>query len=90
MEEVDRLIKETFSVEEVKFYDELEEQNLLGMVGDLFKEKLKQILILMNIIHLFAFIGMVYYVVRFVHTDVTNELIKWSMLGFVFQQLDEC
>jgi len=84
MEEVDKLIKETLSAEEAKFYDELEEQNILGMVGSLFKGKLKWILILMNIVHLFAFIGMVYCVLQFLDTDVTNELIKWSVLGFVF------
>lgn len=80
MEEVDKLIKEMLFVEEARFYDELEEENLRGMVGSLFKGKLKWILILMNIVHLFAFIG----IVLFLDTDVTNELIKGSTLGFVF------
>jgi len=83
MEEVDKLIKETLTAEEAKFYDELEEQNLLGMVGGLFKGKLKWILILMNVVNIIAFVGFIYCVVQFVNTDITNELIKWGVFGVV-------
>lgn len=83
MEEIDKLIKETLTTEEAKFYDELEEQNLLGMVGGLFKGKLKWILILMNVVTVTAFIGFIYCVVQFVNTDITNELIKWGVLGMI-------
>jgi len=81
MEEIDKLIKDTLTAEEAKFYDELEEQNLLGMVGSLFKGKLKWILILMNVVNIIAFVGFIYCVVQFVNTDVTNELIKWGVFG---------
>jgi len=83
MEEIDKLIKETLTTEEAKFYDELEEQNLLGMVGGLFKGKLKWILILMNVVNIIAFVGFIYCVVQFVNTDITNELIKWGVFGVV-------
>ena len=83
MEEIDKLIKDTLTTEEAKFYDELEEQNLLGMVGGLFKGKLKWILILMNIVTVTAFIAFIYCVVQFVNTDITNELIKWGILGVI-------
>ena len=83
MEEIDKLIKETLTAEEAKFYDELEEQNLLGMVGGLFKGKLKWVLILMNVVNIIAFVGFIYCTVQFVNTDITNELIKWGVFGVV-------
>lgn len=83
MEEVDKLIKETLTKEEAKFYDELDEQNLIGMVGGLFKGKLKWLLILMNVVNIIAFVGFVYCTVQFVNTDITNELIKWGVFGVV-------
>ena len=83
MEEIDKLIKDTLTTEEAKFYDELEEQNLLGMVGGLFKGKLKWILILMNVVNIIAFVGFIYCTVQFVNTDITNELIKWGVFGVV-------
>jgi len=83
MEEIDKLIKDTLTTEEAKFYDELEEQSLLGMVGGLFKGKLKWILILMNVVNIIAFVGFIYCTVQFVNTDITNELIKWGVFGVV-------
>jgi len=82
-EEIDKLIKEALTTEEAKFYDDLEEQNLVGMLGGLFKGKLKWILVLMNIVHLASIVGLVYCIIQFIHTDITNELIKWGALGFV-------
>jgi len=83
MEEIDKLIKDTLTTEEAKFYDELEEQSLLGMVGGLFKGKLKWILILMNVVNIIAFVAFVYCTVQFVNTDITNELIKWGVFGVI-------
>jgi len=83
MEEIDKLIKDTLTTEEAKFYDELEEQNLMGMVSGLFKGKLKWILILMNVVNIIAFVGFIYCTVQFVNTDITNELIKWGVFGVV-------
>ena len=84
MEDVDKLIKEALTQEEAKFYDELDEQNLFGMIGGVFSGKLKWLLILMNIVTVFAFIGLIYCIAQFVNTDVTNELIKWGILGMFF------
>ena len=44
MEEIDSLIKETLNQEEAKFYDDLNEEGLFGMVRSLFKGKLKWVL----------------------------------------------
>jgi hypothetical protein len=41
MEDIDKLIKETLTQEEAKFYEELEEQNVFEMVFELFKGKNK-------------------------------------------------
>ena len=82
MEDIDKLIKETLSQEEAKFYEDLEEQNLFQMVAGLFKGKNSWMIILMNIINLAFFALFVYCVVQFFDTEVTNQLIKWGMGAF--------
>lgn len=83
-EDIDRLIKNALTEEEAKFYDELDEQTFFGMLGGVFTGKLKWLLILMNSVTVFAFIGLIYCIMQFVDTDVTNELIKWGILGMFF------
>ena len=82
MEDIDKLIKETLSQEEAKFYEDLEEQNLFQMVAGLFKGKNSWMIILMNIINLAFFALFVYCVVHFFDTEITNQLIKWGMGAF--------
>ena len=83
-EDIDKLIKETLTQEEAKFYDELDEQNVLQMVLGVFSGKNKWLLIVMNIMTLVFFGLAVYCTVQFFNTDVTNELIKWGIGGLVF------
>ena len=82
-EKIDELIKATLSQEEAKFYDELEEQNLLGKLGDVYKSKVGWLAITMNIIHLIIFGLFVYCMIQFFDTEATNELIKWASAGFL-------
>lgn len=81
MEEIDRLIKETLTQEEAKFYDELDEQSLLEMVAGLFKTRNRWLMILMNIVQVISFGLFIYCVVQFVHANDTNELIRWTAAG---------
>lgn len=81
MEGIDQLIKDTLTQEEAKFYNELDEQNLFQMMGGLFQGKLKWIFIYVNIVMVFVFGLFVYCAIQFFNTDVTNELIKWAVLG---------
>ena len=83
-EEIDKLIKETLSKEEAKFYDELDEQNVLQMILGLFQGKNKWIMFVMNFMTLVFFGLFVYCTVQFFNTSVTNELIKWGIGGIVF------
>ena len=82
MEDIDKLIKETLTQEEAKFYDELEEQNLFQMVTGLFRGKNTWMMVLMNIINLVFFVLFVYCVFQFFGTEVTNELITWGLGAF--------
>ncbi len=84
MEDIDQLIKDTLTQEESKFYDSLEEQNVLGMVGGLFTGKNRWINILMNIMTVVFFGLFVYCAVSFFDTTETNELIKWGVGSLVF------
>jgi len=81
MEDIDKLIKETLTQEEAKFYDELDEQNLFEMLGGLFKGKNKWIMYLMNIVTLGFFALFIYCAIQFFNTELTNELIKWAVFG---------
>jgi len=83
MEEIDRLIKESLSQEEAKFYDELDEQSLLEMVTGLFKTRHRWIMIMMNIVTLISLLLFVYCVVQFFDAVETNELIKWAVGGVI-------
>ncbi len=83
MTDIDQLIKETLTKEEAKFYDELDEQNLLEMIGGVFKTKHRWLMVIMHIVNLIAFGLFVYCLIRFFNTDNINELIKWSGAGFL-------
>jgi len=83
MEDIDKLIKETLTQEEAKFYDELDEQNVIGMLLGLFKGKNAWLLVIMNIMTLVFFVLFIYCIVQFFQTDVTNELIKWGSGGML-------
>jgi len=82
-EKIDELIKETLSKEEAAFYDDLEEQNLIGKIGEVYKGKLGWLAAIMNVVHLLIFMVFIYFIVRFFNTESTNELIKWASGGFL-------
>ncbi len=82
-EKIDELIKETLNQEEAKFYDELEEQNLIGKLGEVYKSKMGWLAIIMNVVHLVIFGLLIYCIVQFFDTNETNELIKWAAAGFL-------
>ena len=82
MEDIDKLIKETLTQEEAKFYDDLNEQNPLQMVGGLFQGKLKWFMVLVNIVMIAWFILFVYSTIQFFKVETAEELIKWTAIGF--------
>lgn len=82
-EKIDELIKETLSQEEAKFYDELDEQNLIGKMGEVYKSKVGWLAIVMNVVYLGIFVLFIYCVVRFFGTTETNDLITWASAGFL-------
>lgn len=82
-EKIDDLIKETLTQEEAKFYDALEEQNLLGKLGEVYKGKMGWLAVVMNIMQLIILVLMIYSMVQFFETEVTNELIKWGSAAFL-------
>ena len=79
MEEIDKLIKDTLSQEEAKFYDALDEQNIFEMLFGLFKGKNAWINILLNIMIVVFFACLIYCGIQFFNSDTTNELIKWGL-----------
>lgn len=84
MEDIDKLIKETLSQEEAKFYDELDEQNVLGMIGGMFRGKNSWLIAIMNIMTLIFFALFVYCIVQFFGNDEVKELLKWGIGAVMF------
>ncbi|QHI36119.1 hypothetical protein IMCC3317_14730 [Kordia antarctica] len=84
IEDIDKLIKETLTAEEAKFYDSLEEQNMLGMIFGLFKGKNAWLLIMMNLVTVVFFGLFVYCCIQFFKVETTPELVKWGIGGLVF------
>jgi hypothetical protein len=84
MEDIDKLIKETLSQEEAKFYDDLEEQGVVGMLIGMFRGKNKWIIILMNFMTLVFFGCFLYCIIQFFRVEETNELIKWGVGSLAF------
>ena len=83
MEDVDKLIKETLSKEESKFYDSLDEQNLFGMITGLYKGKNAWLTVLMHIINIIVFGFAIYCLMKTFDEENTNDLILW-IAGFFF------
>ena len=83
LEDIDKLIKETLTEEEAKFYDELEEQNIFQMIFGVFSGKNKWIIVLMSVVQIIFFGAFIYCAFQFFDTEKTNELIKWGFLGSI-------
>ncbi len=78
-EQIDKLIKESLNEEEAKFYDALDEQDLLEMIGGVFKGKMRWLAILMNIVNLVVFGILIYCIVQFMKVEVVIDLIRWGI-----------
>ncbi|WP_396601415.1 DUF6768 family protein [Algibacter sp. R77976] len=83
-ESIDKLIKETLTEEEAKFYENLEEQNVLQMIGGLFQGKNKWLLVMMNVVTVVFFGLFIYCLVQFFNVESTKELLKWGLGSIVF------
>jgi hypothetical protein len=81
-EKIDELIRETLSAEEAAFYDSLEEKDLFGKLGAIYRGKMGWLSIIMTIVQLLIFVIFVGCVVVFLEADTTEELIKWGAAGF--------
>ena len=82
-EDIDRLIKDTLTAEEAKFYDSLDEQNLFQEIGGLFKGKNSWIIIIMNIMNIAAFGLVIYCLMQTFDEENTDNLMLW-IAGFFF------
>ncbi|WP_346881449.1 DUF6768 family protein [uncultured Algibacter sp.] len=83
-EDIDKLIKETLTEEEAKFYDDLDEQNVLQMIWGLFKGKNKWIMYMMNIMTLVFFGLFIFCLIQFFNSEITFDMIKWATGSIVF------
>ena len=82
-EEIDKLIKETLTQEEAKFYNNLDEEGLFASIKRMFKGKFKWIILMMLIVN-FVIIGFfIYAIIQFFEAEEIKEIIKWSAASFI-------
>lgn len=77
MEDIDKLIKETLTAEEAKFYDDLDEQNFFQMLGGLFKGKNSWLAFIMHVFNIAVFGLLIYCIIQTFDVENTNDLIIW-------------
>jgi uncharacterized protein YqhQ len=80
---IDALIKKALTEEEAKFYDELNEQNLLGKLEEVYSGKMGWLVVIMNVLTLLLFGFFVFSVIRFFGSEDSVALIKWAAGGFL-------
>ncbi|MFT7051258.1 MAG: hypothetical protein ACJAZK_001861 [Psychroserpens sp.] len=83
MEDIDKLIKDTLTEEETKFYDSLEGQNIFGMVRGLYRGKNWWFTLIMHIMNIIAFGLAIYCLVKTFDEENANNLLLW-IAGFFF------
>lgn len=77
MEDIDKLIKETLTQEETKFYDDLDEQSFFKSLGGLFKGKNSWLVVTMNLFNAIVFGFLIYSIIQTMDVENTNDLILW-------------
>ena len=82
-EDIDLLIKETLSEEEAKFYDQLEQPGLLGMIRESFRGKNSWLMVLMNIVNLIALGLFIFCSVQLFKVSDVQNMIIWACGGFL-------
>ena len=83
LEQIDSIIKEALTAEEALFYDELDEQGLIGKLEQVYKGKLGWLAVIMNVITV-LFVGcFVYSLIQFLGADSQKDLIVWASAGFL-------
>ncbi|MBC3847788.1 hypothetical protein H8K90_15425 [Winogradskyella echinorum] len=81
MEDIDKLIKDTLTEEEAKFYDSLDEQSVFAMIAGLYKGKNLWFTIVMHVVNIVAFGLMIYCLIQTFDAENTNDLMLW-IAGF--------
>jgi hypothetical protein len=82
-EQIDNLIRQALTEEEIRFYNDLEEQNLFGKLEQLYRGKLGKLTMAMNVFTFLLFGIFVFALVRFLDAGSATELIVWASLGFL-------
>jgi hypothetical protein len=81
--DIDRLITESLSEEEAKFYNELEEEGLFQMIKGVYRGKLGWYAIVTAIIHTIAVAVMVYCGYKLFTTESTTEILQYGTVLFI-------
>ncbi|MEM6724467.1 MAG: DUF6768 family protein [Bacteroidota bacterium] len=83
MKKIDELIEQALSEEERTYFHQLDEQNLLQMVGGLFRGKLGWVSIMAMIMSGIFFALFIISVVRLVQADDVLLAVKWGVATII-------
>ena len=83
LEQIDSRIREALTAEEATFYDELDEQGLIGKLEQVYKGKLGWLAVIMNVVTILLVGFFVYCLIRFLGAETPKELIVWGFAGFM-------
>lgn len=80
---IDKLIRDALTEEEMVVFDDLGEQSLIDMMLGVFKGRLRFLSIAWAVITLVFFFGAIYTATQFFETDEPSELIMWGAAFFL-------
>ena len=81
-EKIDALIKETLTKEEADFYNQLEEENLLGKILRAHGGRTGWLVNVMTVVHILIFALLIFCAVQFFDSTEVHEMLKWGVGGF--------
>jgi len=76
---IDDIIKESLSLEEAKFYDEMDEPSIFESFYSVFKGKNRWLTIYILIISLIILGLTVYSLIQFLETEIVTEILRWGV-----------
>ena len=82
-EEIDQMIKEALTEDEIALFNSYEEQGMFEMIGGLFRGKMKWLNGLTVFIQLIFFVAAIYFAFRFFGATDSIEMIRYGAIFFL-------
>lgn len=81
--ELDEIIRKNLTQEEMSYYDQLEDPNMIDKVLRMYKGKNAWVFFVQTIAMLLVFIAFIYCTVQFFQEDDVAKMLKWGFGSFL-------